>query len=405
MHSPTFFEPEIESSAGEFFSGSTRELYHHHSTPPPSISSLAREAGSLCGPHPPPPLGLLISPGSLAILGWEANSVWEATRDSGNFLSPDLLAIVYDALRLFFFGCREDNQSWAIHDTQKCERFEALQPVWKLLKGVQPLLGGVLSYLPRPTEVSNYALDQTKNEEEVELSGTPVGPLVALAFKLEEGRFGESTYLRIYEGVIRKGDFIININTGKKVKGLNPVPRLVRLHSNEMEDIQEAHAGQIVAVFGVDCASGDTFTDGSVKYTMTSMNVPEPVMLLAVSPVSKEFSKALNCFQREDPTFHVGLDAESGQVDATVAKPHVNFRETVTQRAEFDYLYKKQSGGQDNTEGRKGLIGGNDQEGDDSVVTAHGKDEFTMEYKEHSPVSSDVQMQLVNTYKATKAAE
>ncbi|KAF8379207.1 hypothetical protein HHK36_028636 [Tetracentron sinense] len=215
-------------------------------------------------------------------------------------------------------------------------------------KGVQPLLNGVLSYLPCPMEVSNFALDQTKNEEKVMLSGTPVGPLVALAFKLEEGRFGQLTYLRIYEGVIRKGDFIININTGKKIK-----------------DIQEAHAGQIVAVFGVDCAS--------VRYTMTSMNVPEPVMSLAVSPVSKDFggqfSKALNRFQREDPTFRVGLDAESGQtiisgmgelhldiyverirreykVDATVGKPRVNFRETVTQRAEFDYLHKKQTGGQ-----------------------------------------------------------
>ncbi|XP_042503566.1 elongation factor G-1, mitochondrial-like, partial [Macadamia integrifolia] len=236
-------------------------------------------------------------------------------------------------------------------------------------KGVQPLLDGVISYLPCPAEVSNYALDQTKNEEKVTLSGTPVGPLVALAFKLEEGRFGQLTYLRIYEGVIRKGDFIININTGKKIK----VPRLVRMHSDEMEDIQEAHAGQIVAVFGVDCASGDTFTDGSVKYTMTSMSVPEPVMSLAVSPVSKDsggqFSKALNRFQREDPTFRVGLDAESGQtiisgmgelhldiyvermrreykVDATVGKPRVNFRETVTRRAEFDYLHKKQTGGQ-----------------------------------------------------------
>ncbi|PPS07949.1 hypothetical protein GOBAR_AA12690 [Gossypium barbadense] len=199
-------------------------------------------------------------------------------------------------------------------------------------KGVQPLLDGVLSYLPCPIEVSNYALDQTKNEEKVMLPGTPDGPLVALAFKLEEGRFGQLTYLRVYEGVIRKGDFIVNINTGKKIK----VPRLVRMHSDEMEDIQEAHAGQIVAVFGVDCAS---------------------------------FSKALNRFQREDPTFRVGLDAESGQtiisgmgelhldiyverirreykVDAIVGKPRVNFRETITQHAEFDYLHKKQSGGQ-----------------------------------------------------------
>ncbi|KAG9147719.1 hypothetical protein Leryth_014879 [Lithospermum erythrorhizon] len=432
-------------------------------------------------------------------------------------------------------------------------------------KGVQKLLDGVISYLPCPIEVNNYALDQTNNEEKVTLSGNPAGPLVALAFKLEEGRFGQLTYLRIYEGVIRKGEIITNVNNGKKIK----VPRLVRMHSNEMEDIQEAHAGQIVAVFGVDCASGDTFTDGKVKYTMTSMNVPEPVMSLALSPVSKDslaqFSKALNRFQREDPTFRVGLDPESSQtiisgmgelhldiyvermrreykVDATVGKPRVNFREAITQRAEFDYLHKKQSGGQGQygkvvgfveplpldskikfefenvivgqavpsnfipaiekgfkeaansgslighpveylrvvlTDGqahavdsselafklasiyafrqcytkakptilepvmlvelkvpmefqgtvtgdinkRRGLIVGNDQEGDDSVITAHvplnnmfgystalrsmtqGKGEFTMEYKEHLPVSQDVQTQLVNAYKATKGTE
>ncbi|KAJ8573359.1 hypothetical protein K7X08_009870 [Anisodus acutangulus] len=126
------------------------------------------------------------------------------------------------------------------------------------------------------------------------------------------------------------------------------VPRLVRMHSNEMEDIQEAHAGQIVAVFGVDCASGDTFTDGST---------------------GGQFSKALNRFQKEDPTFRVGLDAESGEtiisgmgelhldiyverirreykVEAQVGKPRVNFRETITKWADFDYLHKKQSGGQ-----------------------------------------------------------
>ncbi|XP_021724837.1 elongation factor G-2, mitochondrial-like [Chenopodium quinoa] len=432
-------------------------------------------------------------------------------------------------------------------------------------KGVQPLLDGVLNYLPCPTEVNNYALDQNNNEEKVLLPGSTTGPLVALAFKLEEGRFGQLTFLRIYEGVIKKGDFIHNINTGKRLK----VPRLVRMHSNEMEDIQEAHAGQIVAVFGVDCATGDTFTDGTVKYTMTSMNVPEPVMSLAVSPVSKDsggqFSKALNRFQKEDPTFRVGLDPESGQtiisgmgelhlsiyverirreykVEAQTGKPRVNFREAITQRAEFDYLHKKQSGGQGQygrvcgyveplpmgsttkfefenlivgqaipsnfipaiekgfreaansgslighpveyvrvclTDGashavdsselafklasiyafrqcytkakpvvlepimlvevkvpsefqgsvtgdinkRKGLIIGNDQDGDDSVIIAHiplnkmfgystdlrsmtqGKGEFSMEYKEHSAVPQDVQMELVNDYKATKAAE
>ncbi|GKB38201.1 elongation factor G-1, mitochondrial [Tanacetum coccineum] len=170
-------------------------------------------------------------------------------------------------------------------------------------KGVQTLLDGVLRYLPCPLEVDNFALDQSKEEEEVKLDGTPAGHMVALAFKLEERPFGQLTYLRIYEGVLKKGEFITNINTGKKIK----ISKLAGLHSYSME-----------------------------------------------------FSKALNRFQREDPTFRVGLDKESGQtiisgmgelhlevyVDATVGKPRVNFRETITQRAEFDYLHKKQSGGQ-----------------------------------------------------------
>eukprot|EP00850_Spirogloea_muscicola_P020862 SM000229S07498 [mRNA] locus=s229:46209:53419:+ [translate_table: standard] len=236
-------------------------------------------------------------------------------------------------------------------------------------KGVQLLLDGVVEYLPCPTEVSNYALDQNNVEEKVYLTGSPEGPMVGLAFKLEEGKFGQLTYLRMYEGTMKRGSFVVNSSTGRKIK----VPRLVRMHADDMEDIQEARAGEIVAMFGVDCATGDTFTDGSVNYTMTSMNVPDPVMSLAISPASKDispqFSKALNRFQREDPTFRVGLDPDSGQtiisgmgelhldiyvermrreykVDTVVGKPQVNFRETLTQRADFDYLHKKQSGGQ-----------------------------------------------------------
>ncbi|KAL1328883.1 hypothetical protein AAHE18_12G000600 [Arachis hypogaea] len=117
-------------------------------------------------------------------------------------------------------------------DDQLAEAFLGDEPISPAdLQGVQPLLDGVLNYLPCPIEVSSYALDQTKNEEKVELTGSLDGPLVALAFKLEEGRFGQLTYLRIYEGVIRKGEFIINVNTGKKIK----VPHLVRMHSDEME--------------------------------------------------------------------------------------------------------------------------------------------------------------------------
>jgi len=234
-------------------------------------------------------------------------------------------------------------------------------------KGVQPLLDAVIDYLPAPLDVPIEALDLSNNEEPVRLDGDPTKPLVALAFKLEEGKFGQLTYLRVYEGTIRKGDTIVNTSTGKKVK----VPRLVRMHSNELEDIQSAKAGEIVALFGVDCSSGTTFTDGT-QLAMTSIKIPAAVMSLAVAPKSRDaasaFSKALQRFQKEDPTFRVSMDKETGQtvcsgmgelhleiymermrreykVDTEYGKPRVNFREAITQRSPFDYLHKKQSGG------------------------------------------------------------
>ena len=235
-------------------------------------------------------------------------------------------------------------------------------------RGVQLLLDGVVDYLPAPHEVTNVALDLDKEEAPVVLKTDPKAPLVGLAFKLEEGRFGQLTYLRIYQGTIAKGATIVNTSTGKKIK----VPRLVRMHSEEMEDVNEAKAGEIVALFGVDCKSGDTFAEPGTNVAMTSMRVPEPVMSLAVAPKSRaesaNFSKALSRFQREDPTFKVRLDEESGQTiisgmgelhldiyvermrreykcEVDVGEPRVNYRECITAKASFDYLHKKQSGG------------------------------------------------------------
>jgi elongation factor G len=236
-------------------------------------------------------------------------------------------------------------------------------------KGVQLLLDGVNAYLPMPSEVENKALDQNNHEEPVILPSDASKPFVGLAFKLEDGRYGQLTYMRIYQGKVSKGDFIVNCSSnGKKIK----VPRLVRMHADEMEDIDSAEAGDIVALFGVDCASGDTFTDGKVNYTMTSMHVPDAVISLAVEPKEKttatNFSKALNRFTKEDPTFRVHRDEESGQTIISgmgelhleiyiermkreyncvviPGRPQVKYRETIVQRGEFSYTHRKQTGG------------------------------------------------------------
>ena len=235
-------------------------------------------------------------------------------------------------------------------------------------KGVQPLLDGVVHYLPSPDEVTNTGLDLNDNEKPVELTSDPKAPLVALAFKLEESRFGQLTYMRIYQGTLEKASTIINSVNRKKVK----VPRVVRMHSAEMEDIQEAPAGEIVAMFGVDCATGDTFTDGKTRIAMTSMFVPDAVISLSIAPedrsAAQNFSKALGRFSKEDPTFRVSVDKDSGEtiisgmgelhlfiyvermkreynVPCVTGQPQVQYREAITKRAEFNYTHKKQSGG------------------------------------------------------------
>ena len=213
------------------------------------------------------------------------------------------------------------------------------------------------------------ALDLDNEEAEVPITCSPSEPVVALAFKLEESRFGQLTYMRVYQGTVKKGEWLVNVNTGKKIK----VPRLVRMHSDEMEDVSEVSAGDVVALFGVECSSMDSFTDGKHNLAMTSMFVPQPVMSLAVKPkdtgkMADKFGKALGRFTKEDPTLRIHTDPESKEtilsgmgelhlevyiermareydVDCTVGQPRVNFKETVRQKAEFNYLHKKQSGG------------------------------------------------------------
>ncbi|MGA9520659.1 MAG: elongation factor G [Myxococcaceae bacterium] len=235
-------------------------------------------------------------------------------------------------------------------------------------KGVQKLLDGVVDFLPSPSEIVNEAHDQKNNEEKVVLESDSTKPLIALAFKLEDGRYGQLTYMRIYQGRMVKGDFIVNQSNAKKVK----IPRIVRMHSDEMQDINEAIAGDIVAMFGVDCASGDTFTDGTVAMTMTSMHVPDAVISLAIAPKDKtnaaNFSKGLNRFTKEDPTFRVHRDEESAQTiisgmgelhleiyiermkreyscEVIAGAPQVAYREAISQRGDFAYTHKKQTGG------------------------------------------------------------
>ena len=244
-------------------------------------------------------------------------------------------------------------------------------------KGVQLLLDAVNAYLPCPTDVENTALDLDNDESEVVVSNNPDDPLVALAFKLEDGRYGQLTYIRTYQGVIQKGDTIVNSRTGKKAK----IGRLVRMHANEMEEIDGAGSGDIVALFGIDCASGDTFCGGGANWSMSSMHVPAPVISLAIKPVDNKsqinMSKALNRFTKEDPTFKTFVDHETSETiisgmgelhlevyiermkreynaEVEVGAPQVAYRETITQRAEFNYIHKKQTGGS----GQFGRVGG-----------------------------------------------
>ncbi|MEH2440731.1 elongation factor G [Nostoc sp.] len=251
-------------------------------------------------------------------------------------------------------------------------------------KGVQNLLDAVTLYLPSPvdrevkglgtgdwglgTRTSNSQSPVPSTQSLITLSPNPDASLVALAFKLTVESFGQLTYTRIYSGTLKPGDTVYNSRTEQRVQ----IGRLVRMHANKREEVKVALAGDIVALLSVDCASGDTFCSGERLVSLEKMFVPEPVITLAITPKKQEdsdrLSKALNRFQREDPTFRLSIDPESGatlisgmgelhleiyveriqreyNAEVYVGNPAVAYRETIGQQATFDYRFKKQSGG------------------------------------------------------------
>jgi len=240
-------------------------------------------------------------------------------------------------------------------------------------KGVQPLMDAICDYLPCPTEVENFALDNNDVDEnghpkKVKLLPEEKLPVVCMAFKTVMEQFGQLTYTRVYQGKIVKGESYINTRTGQKVR----FGRLVRMHANDREDVDYAGPGDIIAVVGVDCASGDTFCGGDLNYSLESIFVAEPVITRSIEPIKRDgadkLAKALERFRREDPTFRVMSDEETGQtliagmgqlhleiyverirreykVDCIVGDPRVAYRERPTRQVEFDYKHKKQTGG------------------------------------------------------------
>ncbi len=294
----------------------------------------------------------------------EADEMREALLDAASMYSDELMEAILEETDI--------SEDLIIEAVRKGTLAREITPVFMgsayKNKGVQPLLDAVTKYLPCPTDIENQALDMADSEKPVILKAQTDEPQVALAFKLEDGQYGQLTYIRVYQGSISKGDTVINVRTGKKIK----IGRLIRMHADQMEDIETIPAGYIGALFGVECASGDTFVAPGLSLTMTSMFVPDPVISLAIAPNDNKseinMAKALNRFAKEDPTFKTFVNDETNETiisgmgelhlevyiermrreynaEVTTGMPQVAYRETITRQAEFNYTHKKQTGG------------------------------------------------------------
>ncbi len=234
-------------------------------------------------------------------------------------------------------------------------------------KGVQSLLDAVVKFLPTPLDREPTATDNDTGEV-VKLVPDASKPLVAMAFKLVEEAFGQVTYMRIYQGTLEKGSFYTNTRQRKRGR----ISRILRVHADEKEDIDSAEAGDIVAVMGIECATGDTYCAEDSNYSLESIYAADPVIDLSINPAKRadydKLSKALNRFMREDPTFRVHVDQETSEtiisgmgelhleiyverikreykVECQVGMPKVSYRESPTKETPYSYTHKKQTGG------------------------------------------------------------
>ncbi len=240
-------------------------------------------------------------------------------------------------------------------------------------KGVQPLLNAVIDFLPSPLDVPAYLgfkPGDVNEDRNIERSADDSQPFSGLAFKIMNDPFvGSLTFLRIYSGVVKKGDSFLNSTKGKKER----IGRMMMMHSINREEIEEAYAGDIIALAGLkDTTTGDTICDSASPVVLETMTFPDPVIEIAIEPKTKndqeKMSAGLQRLAAEDPSFRIETDLESGQtimkgmgelhldilvdrlkrefkVEANIGAPQVAYRETISTEAEVDYTHKKQSGG------------------------------------------------------------